>query len=505
MFIWGFKRGDDIHMGLTAYDIQNITMIRHSHSIPGLPLTVSKIDNSWEGRNIPHWHNEFDFIYQSKGSMIFKVGSKTIKLLEGQAILVNIGEFQWAAPSGEGHSIFYRIIINPALLVFGDANDPCQLKYIKPLINKEYRIPSHISGSLAWEKEILTQITRIIGMFYSNQQGFEIDIRASVYRIFGELVTNMQLRKITKKELLLNEDKATRLSVALNYIYDNLGKKISINEIAAQVKMSPYNFMHFFKNIISMPPIQYINYYRIKKACKILSTTDSKILDVAMETGFENLSYFNKIFRKYKKCTPTEYKALHNISSVRELPDVWKNADVGTVGVPGSSKYNGCLYIISGSGDDIWEQDDLFQFAYIKVKGDCSISARVNSVQNTDKWAKAGVMIRSTLDSSSVFADCVITPLNGGVFQWRDEHKEYAKTTNGINSMKVPIYLKVLRQKNNFSAYYSKNGADWVQIGDAVSIKTNKSVYLGLVVSSHSPEMLCTATFDNINIESPQV
>src|SRR5208282_3382519 len=80
------------------------------------------------------------------------------------------------------------------------------------------------------------------------------------------------------------------------------------------------------------------------------------------------------------------------------VPPPWQTQDIGAVGVAGNSLYAAGVFTLSGAGADIQGTADAFQFDYISVTGDCSIIARVASVQNIDGWSKAGVMIRASLD-----------------------------------------------------------------------------------------------------------
>ena len=74
----------------------------------------------------------------------------------------------------------------------------------------------------------------------------------------------------------------------------------------------------------------------------------------------------------------------------------WENRDIGGVGSAGSVQVAGDVYTIRASGDDIWGADDEFHYMYIPMTGDGDLTARVISVQNTDGWAKAGVITRET-------------------------------------------------------------------------------------------------------------
>jgi alpha-glucosidase len=184
------------------------------------------------------------------------------------------------------------------------------------------------------------------------------------------------------------------------------------------------------------------------------------------------------------------------VSVILSVPSGWSNQDVGAVGEAGSFSGSGVL-TVTGSGSDIEYSADEFQFAYRQITSDCEITARVVNQQDTNDWAKAGVMIRETLDAGSKHAMVVMTPSNGSVFQRRD-------TTDGGTSGSVaggvsaPEWVRIKRVGNVFTGYYSADGLDWTSMG-SITITMSSSVYFGLAVTSHNEGVLCTATFDNVN------
>src|SRR5882672_1872766 len=76
----------------------------------------------------------------------------------------------------------------------------------------------------------------------------------------------------------------------------------------------------------------------------------------------------------------------------------WQSQDIGSVGFAGSTTALGSGFQVSASGDDIWNSADAFRFVYRPLSGDGEITAEVDSLNPTDAWAKAGVMIRETLN-----------------------------------------------------------------------------------------------------------
>jgi N-acetylneuraminic acid mutarotase len=178
------------------------------------------------------------------------------------------------------------------------------------------------------------------------------------------------------------------------------------------------------------------------------------------------------------------------------LPPPWEARDVGDVGLAGNASQANNVYTVQGAGDDIFGTRDAFQFVYQPMHGDGEMLARVTGVQNTDAWAKAGVMIRESLSPHSAQAMMVLTPAQGSSFQDR-------VSTAGMTSFTNPVdpaanWLRIVRSGNSFTGYRSVNGHDWLVSG-TVTIPMSSTAYVGLVVTSHNHTLLNTSTFDHVS------
>jgi hypothetical protein len=179
------------------------------------------------------------------------------------------------------------------------------------------------------------------------------------------------------------------------------------------------------------------------------------------------------------------------------LPYPWITQDIGAVGLNGSANYSNGAFTISGAGADIQGTADAFRFVCLPVAGDCAIMARVTSQQNVNAWAKAGVMIRESMNTNAANVFMGVTPGNGTTWQSRPANGNTA--WNNTTGPSAPCWVMLTRTGNVFTGYRSADGVNWLRQG----IATNDmlaTVYAGLAVSSHNAASLGSAVFDSVAV-----
>jgi len=162
-------------------------------------------------------------------------------------------------------------------------------------------------------------------------------------------------------------------------------------------------------------------------------------------------------------------------------------------------------FTMSSSGTDVWGTSDQFRFAYKSLNGDGSIVARVDSIVNTNVWAKGGVMIRQSIEAGSTHAFMPITPGgsgagNGASFQRR--LTAGGTSTNSDNTGAVvaaPYWVKVERKGNSFTGSISPDGKTWTALGTPQTITMTNPVLIGLAVSSHDAARTTVAEISNVS------
>jgi hypothetical protein len=212
---------------------------------------------------------------------------------------------------------------------------------------------------------------------------------------------------------------------------------------------------------------------------------DSKDQKVTLPVTFDNVALFNTEPAPPGACP----------SSVGGC------ADVGNPAPAGSQSLSNGVWTIQGGGGDIWDTVDHFHYVYNSISTDSTVSVQLNSQQATSPWAKAGLMMRGSVDAGSPYYALLITPSNGLAVQWRTV--QGGTTSKTAAAAMVPVFLRVSRRTTtgatpttSYSAWTSPDGSTWSLVqGSTVTIALSATYLEGLAVTSHNTSMLSQAAF----------
>jgi hypothetical protein len=186
------------------------------------------------------------------------------------------------------------------------------------------------------------------------------------------------------------------------------------------------------------------------------------------------------------------------------LPSPWLNSDIGAVGAAGEACFENGVFTIKASGADIWGTNDEFHYVYRTLNGDGELIARVTSLNQTNEWAKAGVLLRNTLatNSKQVHMLMAANPDNEGSgysYQVRQNDGASMTYTLPVNTS-LPYFVRLVRFGNTVTGFVSATNGNWQQVSQT-NLTLNQQVYIGLAVTSHNDGVLTTATFDNVQFQ----
>ncbi len=179
----------------------------------------------------------------------------------------------------------------------------------------------------------------------------------------------------------------------------------------------------------------------------------------------------------------------------------WTCADIGAATPAGSQDLTTTPWTVQGGGGDIWSTSDQFHFVSQPASGDGTISTSITAQQNSNAWAKAGVMMRGSSDPAAPYYAVLVTPGNGVAVQWRATQGGSSSSVAAAGT--VPLYLEVSRWTDSsgttpvtyYSALTSPDGTTWTTVpGSVVSLALPASYLDGLAVTSHNTSVLSSVT-----------
>lgn len=199
---------------------------------------------------------------------------------------------------------------------------------------------------------------------------------------------------------------------------------------------------------------------------------------------------------KTKECATSAKAAAFNVVPVT-LPAIWSHKDIGLVGVLGSVSWVNGTFTVLGDGLDIWGKTDAFQFVSQPLGDNNEIIARVTKLPNTNINAKAGVMMRGSLDPGSQHV-MINTATDGSIeFISRGNAKDISSVVT-VAVQPRPVWLKLTRVGNHVNGSMSVDGKVWVLVGAVDVLNLNLA---GLIVTSADTTLGNASTFDNVSVD----
>jgi len=262
------------------------------------PMEFHLVDKKHPHYTMPyHWHAEFELIRILEGAFTVSIEEKVYLAIKGSTIMIPGGLLH----SGIPHDCIYECVVFDLnmLLKENDGNR----KYIKQITNHELAINTYFDPSYL---NIHQTVWSLFDALICKKQGYQMIVRGSLYQLFGIILSEAYYSSNPTRTARIHK-RMMQLKQVLEYIEENYAFPLTLEELAGSVGMSRKYFCRFFREMTHQTAFEYLNYYRIERACYQLTTTDLSVTEVAYNCGFNDLSYFIKTFKKYKETTPKQY------------------------------------------------------------------------------------------------------------------------------------------------------------------------------------------------------
>ncbi len=246
-----------------------------------------------------HWHPEIEMIYVLGGRLKVTVSEEVYILTSGDILFINPEELHSYAAAGT-HADYHAAVLNLSWFQFKELHF-FEQDFVKPLLNGTLRFRRLFQADHP-QYDLLESL--LLRLFQETRKNKAM-IFADLTLIFATLLQYSLLENVEKKGML---QKSENIKKSINYMEENCGRKITLEEIANHVNMSPNYFCNYFKTQTGVTPFAQINNIRIKKASKLLLETTDSILNISEICGFENVSFFIRKFKEINECTPSVYR-----------------------------------------------------------------------------------------------------------------------------------------------------------------------------------------------------
>ena len=268
------------------------------------PVEFHSINNQHLRYRMPfHWHQEYEIIYVTNGIFRYEIGAESGCAYPGDILFIHSGIFHAGVPQGDNDE--YTCIVFDFDQLSGKGN-PVNNQMLESIMNGDVRV----STCLPKENSEFTSIVEQLSDLMANRRpGFELNVQGLLYQLFGEIIYNCCYER--NVPAVDSQARLNRLKNAISLIEQNYSSAITLEQLAAVAEMSPQYFCHFFKQITQFSPIEYLNRHRIEVACYHLKSGWQNMTELTYECGFNDLSYFIRVFKKITGITPKKYAAMY--------------------------------------------------------------------------------------------------------------------------------------------------------------------------------------------------
>lgn len=245
-----------------------------------------------------HLHHVYEIVYVKNGKGTIKIEGKEINYSDGTLVFL-------------GPSIPHFGFSNTAY----DNNFEVVIHLDKSFISDRIGMFPEFSNIL----KLTERSKRVLVFDYRTKVKFssffdrithlnEADQLISIFHLLSKLSKEKNPQSVLNKDFGEHYAQSKQITKVFNYLNENYQKQISSKDMANEVGLTTNSFCRIFKKLTGKPFITYLKEYRIHRAAVLLRETEDPVSDIMQECGFDNPSYFAKVFIEIKKLQPIQYR-----------------------------------------------------------------------------------------------------------------------------------------------------------------------------------------------------
>ena len=252
-----------------------------------------------------HWHDELEMVVVETGTAAAGVNGQIYTVEQGNGFFIRSGALHGVWNQGKSQCRLHSVVFHPRL-VGGSVDSIFWQGYVEPLLSDSFPEFICFHRAVDWEAAATAAIEETWETAADGERGYEFSVRGALSRVIFLLSCHLPTRNEPPSERTLRN--GDRIKTMLQYVQDHYGEELTTAGIARSASVSESECLRCFRKMIGTTPIQCVRQFRVQKAAELLTATDQTIAEIGAACGFQEMSYFAKVFREIKGCTPSEYR-----------------------------------------------------------------------------------------------------------------------------------------------------------------------------------------------------
>lgn len=243
-----------------------------------------------------HWHNDFEIIHIISGSRRVWINDTLSVLTQGDIAFINIGQLHRMAPDD---CVYECVVLDLNLISTGMFKE-----YILPILNQISCVDTLLPEK---DSELYLTTRQLFDTLRTQPEHYKITSLSLFYRLFALLYSKEKIQVSSENTQRRNQRFNTIIKL-LNWLDEHYTEHITIDQLSKLVGINERYLCSLFKKFTNKTPIEYINEMRINHTANEILLNHRNITEAALESGFNDLSYFSRTFKKYKGISPSHYR-----------------------------------------------------------------------------------------------------------------------------------------------------------------------------------------------------
>lgn len=288
--------------------MKNYYHYEHSHYDGNSPVYLWNLNNlEYETLLYCNLHKELEFIQVMKGTLSLYIDEKKIVLKEGDIGIINTNRMHYGQ-SPKSSICEVRVFVFDIFQLLSQ-NNQGNSRLLTALTQEELWLPSKITQESTIYRNLTKILEQLAGFWYARPTAYELKLKALLLDLLflflgNESLLNYEQEWGTPK----SREKKEKLLSLIAFLELHYHEELSVPLMADTLYMGEDTFYKFMRSMAGVPPMTFVNQFRLKKAAELLSATNLSVTEVCFRAGFSNVSYFIKCFRNLYGCTPKKYK-----------------------------------------------------------------------------------------------------------------------------------------------------------------------------------------------------